>query len=329
MDLQGKNIADYSTVKHWLTKLRKKGDKPNTRRAYLKALKDFCVWAGLAPDELIDRRKRDLDEKERALQRRAEDLLDSWFGVLSKMISNRTSRPLSRNTCVLRYNAIRSFYKANYYELEVDDAPAAWNEKAKPEMTLEHYAELQEAVTLPMHKAYILCQVQSGLSVSDLCKLTLSSSEASIFGNLGHQLDEGADHVHLRIQRTKQKKVGHFDSFFGRLATEALREWLQEQGSLRLSSQLFPCTCRNINKFLERASCRAGLPWKITSHNLRMYFSTRLKMTRVNDPAFNDTLIEYWMGHSLGRVQRAYMVPPVLEQMRLYKLAETRLEPTF
>ena len=140
-----------------------------------------------------------------------------------------------------------------------------------------------------MHKAYIICQVQSGLSVSDLCKLTLSSSEASVFGNLARQLDERADHMHLRIQRTKEKKVGHFDSFFGRLATEALKEWLQNQGSLGPTSQLLPCTDRNINRFLERASYRAGLPWKITSHNLRMHFSTRLKMTRVNDPAFNDT----------------------------------------
>ena len=66
------------------------------------------------------------------------------------------------------------------------------------------------------------------------------------------------------------------------------------------SSQLFPCTARNVNKFLKALSFRAGLSW---------------------------TLIEYWMGHKMGKVKRAYFVPPVEEQRRLYMMAEERLEP--
>ena len=42
----------------------------------------------------------------------------------------------------------------------------------------------------------------------------------------------------------------------------------------------------------------------------------------------DETLVEYWQGHSLGKVRGAYFIPPVQEQLRLYKLAEQRLEPT-
>ena len=76
-------------------------------------------------------------------------------------------------------------------------------------------------------------------------------------------------------------------------------------------------------------SDKAGLDWKVSSHDLRKFFATNLKLARVNDPAFNETLIEYWQGHSLGKVKGAYFVPPVEEQLRLYKLAEQRLEPVF
>ncbi len=52
-----------------------------------------------------------------------------------------------------------------------------------------------------------------------------------------------------------------------------------------------------------------------------------MKTARVNDPRFNETLIEYWMSHKMGKVKRAYFVPPVEEQLRLYMMAEERLKP--
>ncbi|MHA1711556.1 MAG: tyrosine-type recombinase/integrase, partial [Candidatus Freyarchaeota archaeon] len=117
------------------------------------------------------------------------------------------------------------------------------------------------------------------------------------------------------------------DTFFGRMATNALREYLAQRGDLIPSSRLFPCTARNVNKFLKTLSFRAGISWTVSSHDLRKFFSTQLKMARVNDPAFNETLIEYWMGHSIGKVKKAYFIPTVEEQLRLYRLAEERLEP--
>jgi len=160
----------------------------------------------------------------------------------------------------------------------------------------------------------VLCQAQSGLSVSDLLNLT--------WGDIKKQLDNGSDHIHLRLLRGKEKQLGFHDTFLGRRSVEALTEYLPTRKD---SERLFPIRSRSVNRFLERAS--RGLGWRVSSHDLRKFFSTSLKLARVNDPAFNESLIEYWMGHSLGRTKGAYLAPPVEDQLRLYKLAQQRLEP--
>ena len=169
-----------------------------------------------------------------------------------------------------------------------------------------------------MHKAYVLCQAQSGLSVSDLLRVS--------YGDVAKQLQNGADHIHLRLLRGKEKQLGFFDTFFGRASVEALRQYLHTREE-KESSRLFRCTARNVNSFLERMSEWAEISWRVSSHDLRKFFATSLKLARVNDPAFNESLVEYWLGHSLGKVRGAYFIPPVEEQLRLYKMAESRLEP--
>jgi integrase len=172
-----------------------------------------------------------------------------------------------------------------------------------------------------MHRAYTLCQAQSGLSVSDLLRVT--------YGDLEKQFENDADHIHLRLLRGKEKQLGFFDTFFGEMATEALKQYLLTRNGLEGPSRIFCCTARNVNSLLGRMSVRAGIGWRVSSHDLRKFFATSLKLARVNDPAFNETLVEYWQGHSLGKVRGAYFVPPVEEQLCLYKLAEKRLEPKY
>jgi integrase len=166
-----------------------------------------------------------------------------------------------------------------------------------------------------MHRAYILCQTQSGLSVSDLLRLTVNNI---------NEVEPG--YIHLHLTRGKEKQLGFFDTFFGKMATSTLKEYLKMR-KLNPASRRILCTPQNVRHFLARLSDRAGVSFRVGSHTLRKYFYTNLSLARVNSPAFNDTLIEYWMGHSLGKVKGAYFIPPMEEQLRLYKLAETRLEP--
>jgi len=302
-----KRIEEYNSVKRWLVRLGKKSGSPNTKRMYLHYLKEFCVYVGLDPDGLIEERRQDLKSENELTRRRAEEQLDMWFAYLEE-------RGLSRSSCVLAYNAIRSFYKANFLELKVESTPESWPTKYKPGLTREELGMLLDACRKPMHRAYILCQTQSGLSVSDLLKL--------VYADIKSQIEKNKEYIHLRLLRGKRKELGYHDTFFGRMATQALREYLATRQDLNPQSRLFPCTARNVNKFLRSLSIRAGLDWIVSSHDLRKYFITQMKLA-----GLNETLVEYWVGHALGRVRGAYFIPPVEEQLRLYKEAERWLEP--
>jgi len=315
------DVEGFVSLRRWLMKLSKKSGSEQTRRNYLFCLRKFCEYARMTPDELVEEREKEIVSSDRFMRRRAEDRLDEWFAYLNETGSARTGKKYARNTLVSAYNGVRSFYKANYVGLLVEDAPSAWPTKSKPGLRREDLGRLLEVATQPMHKAYTLCQAQSGLSVSDLLRIS--------YGDVAKQLQNGADHLHLRLLRGKEKHLGFFDTFFGRASVEALRQYLHIREGLKESSRLFPCTARNVNSFLERMSGRAVFGWKVSSHDLRKFFATSLKLARVNDPAFNESLIEYWQGHSLGKVKGAYFVPPFEEQLRLYKLAEPRLEPSF
>jgi len=306
------SLDSYESIQRWVTKLNRKSGSPNTLRVYLHYLGEFCKYADSNPDELIIERKNTLESRDEFTRRSVEERLDRWFSELEK-------KGLARNTCVTGYNAVRSFYKANYVGLEVEGAPSAWPKKMKPGLTREELGCLLKHARKPLHRAYVLCQSQSGLAASDLLRL--------VYGDVQSQVEKGSDHIHLRLLRGKEKQLGFFDTFFGKMATEALREYLSTRKGLKEADSLFPCTARNVNGFLNRLSSKAGLKWTVSSHDLRKYFATNLKLARVNDPAFNETLIEYWQGHSLGKVRGAYFLPPVEEQLRLYKLAEQRLEP--
>jgi integrase len=306
-------LERYRSVQRWLTRLRKKGDSSNTRDMYLRSLRRFCEYAEMTPDMLIEERDKDIRSVDRFRRRRAEERLDGWFVELEK-------EGLARSSCVTYYNAVRSFYRHNYVELQSSEAPSSWPSKNKPGLSREELTALvQEAKYKPVYKAYILCQVQSGLGISDLLRLNVA--------DVKDQLD--SEYIHLRLLRGKRKELGWFDTFFGRMSTQALRIYLSTRKDLKNYDKLFPYTRRGVNRFLASLSHKTVVSFKVSSHDLRKFFATQLKMARVNDPAFNETLIEYWQGHSLGKVKGAYFVPPTEEQLRLYKLAEKRLEPNF
>ena len=78
--------------------------------------------------------------------------------------------------------------------------------------------------------------------------------------------------------RGKEKQIGQFDTFFGRMAMQALKEYLVAQRDLTPQSWLFPITDRAVRKFLKTFSLRAGLEWTVSSHDLRRYFNTQMKL---------------------------------------------------
>jgi len=138
------DVEGFNSVRRLLMKLSKKSGSEQTGRNYLLCLHRFCEYAKMTPDELIEEREKEVGFGDRFMCRCAEDRLDGWFAYLNETGSARTGGKYARNTLVSAYNAVRSFYKANYVGLFVEDAPSAWPAKSKPGLMLEDLGRLLE-----------------------------------------------------------------------------------------------------------------------------------------------------------------------------------------
>jgi len=107
------DFTEYGSVQRWLRRLT-----DGTRKIYLQHLRSFCEYAGMTPDQLFEERKKDMQSTDEVVRRRADERLDRWFETLEK-------KGLARNTCVLAYSAVRSFYAHNYYPL-MSRTPRGW-----------------------------------------------------------------------------------------------------------------------------------------------------------------------------------------------------------
>jgi integrase len=140
---------------------------------------------------LIEERDHDIRSGDRFKRRCAEERLDGWFVELEKQ------------GLAAYYNAIRRFYRHNYVELQSSEAPSSWPSKNKPGLKREELTALvKEAESKPAYKAYILCQVQSGLSISELLRLNVA--------DVKDQLD--GEYIHLMLLRGKTEGTGGYST---------------------------------------------------------------------------------------------------------------------
>jgi len=266
------------------------------------------------PDQIIKTRKADLKSDDEEIRRRHEEHYTNFKRWLLKKSG------LASGTVDNILTAIRSFYKRNYYPLieveGVDRVPV----RVVHVPTQEELGRMVKAVEDDTYRAMILAAAQSGISVGDLTQLTFNSTSPA-YGTIAKQLTNhhGLGIIHVRLTRRKTNIT--YDTFFGKATFEALKTLNRTKGTI------FPITPRHFERIVKKAAEDAGVEGSVTPHSLRKYFATRLKLTRINDPAWNDTLIEYWMGHAIPKVKAAYFIPPVEEQAKLYLQAEPRLAP--
>lgn len=299
-------MSDYESVCRWMEKISAEGSgSPNTRRCYLMWLRRFCDYVGMNPDQLIEARKQDLDKpiQFEAERRRFEDKLTSFFNHLQKL-------GLRRSSAVLAHAAVCSFFKANYLPLKLY-SPRSWTEKVFKVPSKDELRAMCE-VAKPQAKAWILCQAQSGISESDLLALP--------FSQIKSQLEEGRHPVYIKILRGKARGKGPFagwyETFFGRNAVDALKEYLPNRKNP--SDRIFDWkSTRHVHRVVVETAQKAGIEGRVTPHSLRRFFNTFMKLAGVNE-----AVIEYMMGHSLGRVRSAYFIPPKEELEKVYLKAE-------
>jgi len=300
---------------------------------------------------MIEERKEQLKNEDESIRMIHEDRPDEFF--------NEIEQAKSRNTAVLKFKTVKSFYKANHYELK-NLTPRTWATFTDKVPSLDEVHKMVEASDSPVQKAIILFSAQSGQRVGILTAITygmvreaLESSESPVSVHVSGDL---RDRNGNRINKNRQE----YTFFVGRDTIKALKlyvEYMENKGHVfNDESPLFvtdkkygyrkfggkkvtgekvyrPVDASGINTHIQRASIRAGIipksvqktasgnnKYAIYHHCFRKFWQTAMEQAGIAKPWY-----EYMMGHSLGQLDRAYSRPTVEQLQEAYRRAENYL----
>jgi len=269
----------------------------STRDTFLWGIRRFCDFAGKDPDELIRERLRDMRSDDVFVRRRHEELV-------ARFAQHLRDKGYTSNTVATAVGAVRSLYRTNYLPLVEVSVPSGRPEREYKVPTREELAAAVKATRNPRLRAFVVVAKDCGMGLQDLLRLGPRDGSPT-FGSIRRQIDEGRVPVHVRM--TREKTGVAYDTFLGDDAVRALRDWVGLSGD-----RFFAVTRQAIQIGMARLGRRLG--WKqFSPHCLRKFFRTQLSLAGVNE-----AVVEYMMGHSLGRIRGAYLVPPAQELARIY-----------
>jgi integrase len=303
-----KDISENASVKRWFQKLEVNSksmdfSQSQTQRAALFWLTKYYLYTKKTPDELISERTIDLESPSQLVKRKHEEILEGYILYLkNKGKDQQKNIGYSPNAVAVGIGLVRSWYRANYCPIVEVKTPRSYNVRAFKVPTvkdLKIMAAKAEADSNPAIKAWILSQANSGLANTDLLSLCGSTS-SSEYGTIKTQLKKGVSPIHIELRR--QKTGEKTDSFLGPNAIDALQEYL----SSGENGRLFRMSMRSIQQKVKALGINAHVATNevpITSYNLRKFFNTYMKLAGVNE-----SIVERWMGHSIGKVRSAYLI---------------------
>jgi integrase len=291
-----KNLEVYESVKRWIKALdlhsRSLDFKlSSTNRAAMYWLREYCNYHKTNPDSLIQDRKATMSSHDDTERRKHEELVQDYAIKLRR--EGKTPNTISNAV-----GMIRSFYMHNYVDLKKMSTirPRVIRRSKTP--SPEDLREMVAKAILPI-KTWICCQKDTGLASVDLNALTFETL-SSEFGSIHNQLKKGIMPIHVEIRR--QKTSERTDTFLGENAVDALNEY----AIAAARGRIFRISPRSVQQHVKALGIRTKVATKeapITPYSLRRYFNTRMKVVA----NVNSEIVELMMGHSIGRVQSAYM----------------------
>jgi len=248
---------------------------------------------------------------------------------ISGFIDYLKDKGLSDNSIRLYFAAIQNYLKYKHIVISMSfvnvPPPVEKRENGKHEWKIEHIKQFVDAASNYRDKALILCMFQSGLGVSEICNLN--------YDDVKNELEAGILPLSLKLVRKKTNVK--FKTFFGRDAVKYLKLYLETRGKLKPEDPLFTKQrarggekrinittieqtfseiAKNLNFIEQTDGYNPARP-----HSLRAAFNSRLF-------TINETLREFWMGHDIGVVSRAYLAMPTEEMRKHYVTAEQYLK---
>lgn len=343
--MEVKELLKEKTVLAWFARIN---CTQSSHSAYAQALYDYTTAIDKNPTELIEEARR---EKKMGLDLEETKLYDYFVRFRTKLTEHKTKycRPLADMTVRNRIAAVKSFYAA--FGIETPKMNQR-GKKGKPRPQKEHRSipekdDLQKvlAVCNPIERAIFLTGISGGLAASDITEIKL---EDFIQGY-------DPDTEITKLSLTRVKTGVEFTTFLSPEASRAVQAYLAfrnreiKTGDVKRLAQLekqrlvkggYLFIKQNIKKsylmtknerdrklesymiikMYQSLADRAGITaqkgeWNlIRSHNMRKYFNTELNLA-----GCNVNIIEHLMGHSLGDVKDAYLIPSDEKLKEVYK----------
>lgn len=303
------DISDQSSIKRMLGSIsQRRGGivSASTKRTFFFYIKRFCEFCGKTPDELIEDRMRDWESKDIFTKRRHEEKLIEFAQHLRE-------EGYTSNTVSTAVGAVRSFYRTNYHPMIEVNVPSGKPVRVYKVPTKEELAQVIDMARVPWHRAFMMLTKDCGISLQDMLALKLIDGSPT-YGSIKDQIRKGRVPIHIHVVREKTKYK--YDTFLGEDSFELLNNdaIFPDLASKSTShdKRLLPYSDSTIQDAMKAIGGELG--WShFTPYSLRKWFRTQLTLANVND-----ALIETWMGHSLGKVRGAYLVPPAEGQMKVY-----------
>ena len=300
----------------------------NTAGAYASAFRKFLDFykAKYGEDKgfghWLDRIFGELKKPPREQDRLAENDVKGFVDYLQ-------AKGKSNNSVRLYVAAVQNFLKYKQIVLSTSffkiPAPNEMKENGKHEWHKIQIKQFIDAASSYRDKAIILCMFQSGLAVNEICILNYSDVQ--------EELESGILPICLKLVR--QKTDVSFKTFFGRDAVKYLKLYLETRGKLaptdplfvkerdrgeaRLTPIIIQQTFNEIAKKLDFIKQKGGYN-PARPHSLRAAFESQL----INK--IDVILRNFWMGHAIGGVAKAYLSMPTEEMRQLYMTAEEYLK---
>ena len=322
-------------LKRWLGNIVNKSTFYNSKSAF----RLFAQFTGMTASQLIDEAIEDFKLDPRQRQDIVLHRLIGFYTWLrneyqqrktvGKGKTKKVGRGISGLSAEMRVNVIRGFYST--FDITVrmkgkNRLPKSRVENKrivfKPEDVWKVKALVDHART-PRDRAIVLFHFQGGLDVSTLCDLN--------YGDVVEGLEKNSHP--LKIETMRVKSGVEFYTFVGQDAIDALKAYLadmksrgvdftnktplfvQERGKKRLRTH-------NIQTMMKELAVRSGFVTlgnngnsfnPLGTHSLRESFGSLMINSGVPD-----TIVDFWLGHEIGDMAKAYKETQFENLKRMY-----------
>ena len=237
----------------------------------------------------------------------------------------------SNNSVRVYFAAMQNFLKFKQIMVSMDfignmPSPVGQKINEKHEWHIEQIKEFVDKSPSYREKALILCIFQSGLGINEIIELN--------YGDVQEELEKGTLPLYLKLVRKKTQIK--FKTFFGTDAVYYLRLYLATRKDLNPESPLFVkerlrggeeriTDCAVQQSFSEMAKDLSFIKQNggfnpERPHPFRAAFNSRL-MGKIDQE-----LRQFWMGHSIGAQNLAYLNMPTDDWRASYLSAEEFLK---